>query len=830
MLAVLSLFAYAQSPDQVGRRQVVRGYVKDSQTQSPLPGATVFIAQVTSDEAAREARTANSLFATTDENGYFQISNVGAETVRAEVRFLGYKTKTEDLTPSASAITILMEEDVILTDEVIVSATRATDKSGATFSTMSKQALQKQNFGQDLPLVLNWTPSLVTTSDAGGGVGYTGLRIRGSDATRINVTLNGIPYNDSESQGTFWVDVPDIATSTQSIQVQRGVGTSTNGAGAFGASINLQTNVRNDKPYADVINSFGSFNTHRHTIGFGSGIINNKFVFDGRLSMIQSDGYIDRASSNLKSYYMSGGYYGEKTMLKAIVFGGQEITYQSWNGVPESRLRNDADGMTVTAADQEWNQELTGNLQNSNSRTFNMFLYPNQVDNYKQDHYQLHFSHRFNQALTFNAALHYTYGRGYYEEYKYDDEFTDYGLAPVDIGGTVFENADFIRQRWLDNHFYGLTFSVNHETEKLTSIIGGGVNRYDGDHFGKVLWSSINAGTPVDYRYYFNNGLKDDMNVFIKNTYQLADRLSGFLDLQYRGIRYTTGGRENKQFDFDIDRKFFFFNPKFGLTWSITPAESIYVSLSRANREPVRDDLVDAVAGTEPKPESMNDLEAGWRFRKNGYALSANYYYMGYKDQLVLTGALNDVGASLRTNVDQSYRMGIEMEATGRLSSKFSLGANLTLSRNKIGEFREVVYDYGADFDEFNVTENNYSNTDISFSPNVIAGGIFSYTVFKGMEVSLLTKYVGKQYLDNTSNENRRIDPYLTNDVRLVYSLHPKNMREISISLLANNIFDEKYESNGYTYGYFAGPTEIRQNYYYPQAGRNFMLMLALRF
>lgn len=720
-----------------------------------------------------------------------------------------------------------MEEDVVLTDEVIVTATRATGRSATTFTTISKQALQKQNFGQDLPLVLNWTPSLVTTSDAGGGVGYTGLRIRGSDATRINVTLNGIPYNDSESQGTFWVDVPDIATSTQSIQVQRGVGTSTNGAGAFGASINLQTNVRNDKPYADLINSFGSFNTHRHTIGFGSGLINNKFVFDGRLSTIKSDGYIDRASSDLKSYYMSGGYYGEKTMLKGIVFGGQEITYQSWNGVPESRLKNDADGMAVTAADQGWNQEQTDNLLNSDSRTFNMFLYPNQVDNYKQDHYQLHFSHRFNPAFTANAALHYTYGRGYYEEYRYDNDLEDYGLSPVIAGG---ESTDLIRQRWLDNHFYGATFSLNYEEENLNSIFGGGVNRYDGDHFGKIIWTSLNAGLPMGYEYYFNNAVKDDMNFFFKNTYQLTAKLTGFLDLQYRRISYKTSGRENKQFDFNIDEDFNFFNPKIGLTWNLDPSQDIYVSYSRANREPVRDDFVDAPAGTSPKPEALNDIEAGWRFRKDGYSLSANYYLMSYRDQLVLTGALNDVGASLRTNVDKSYRTGIELEATGRLSPRFSLGANLTLSENKIGNFTEVIYDYGENFDEYNAIENNYSGTDISFSPSVIAGGVFSYTLFKGMEVSLLTKYVGKQYLDNTSNESRTIDPYFTNDLRFVYSVHPKYMREISISLLANNILDEMYESNGYTYGYLAGSYKVRQNYYYPQAGRNFMAMLALKF
>ena len=389
-MAVLSLSAFAQN--------TVRGYVRDSLTQSPLPGATVV--------------TASGQYTTADENGFFQFSSGSS---RAEVRFMGYKPKTVDLTDD---IIILLAEDVMMTDEVIVSATRATEKMGATFSNINKLTLQKQNFGQDLPLVLNWTPSLVTTSDAGAGVGYTGLRIRGSDATRINVTINGIPYNDSESQGTFWVDVPDIASSTQSIQVQRGVGTSTNGAGAFGASINLQTNIRNDKPYADVINSAGSFGTHRHTIGFGTGLIANKLVFDGRLSSVNSDGYIDRASSSLKSYYLSGGYYGEKTIVKAIVFGGQEITYQSWNGVPQSRLNNDHEAMLETAAAEEWNQTQIDNLLSSKSRTFNMFIYPNQVDNYKQDNYQLHVSHRFNPNFTINAATHLTRGRGYYEEFR----------------------------------------------------------------------------------------------------------------------------------------------------------------------------------------------------------------------------------------------------------------------------------------------------------------------------------------------------------------------------------------------------------------------------
>ena len=817
IMAALSVFAHA-SPAQVGGSSVVRGYVRDSQNQAALPGATVVV------------RTDNR-FASTDENGFFTITGVSSGVIQAEVRFLGYKTTIVDLDPSQPVNIILLDEDVVLTDEVIVMATRATEKSAATFTNINKLTLQKQNFGQDLPLVLNWTPSLVTTSDAGAGVGYTGLRIRGSDATRINVTINGVPYNDSESQGTFWVDVPDIATSTQSIQVQRGVGTSTNGAGAFGASINLQTNSRNDKPYADLINSFGSFGTHRHTVGFGSGLISNKFVFDARLSTVLSDGYIDRASSNLKSYYLSGGYYGDKTIVKAIAFGGQEITYQSWNGVPESRLKNDLDGMLVTAGDQEWDQQQTENLLNSNSRTFNMFLYPNQVDNYKQDNYQLHFSHRFNPKLTANAAAHLTYGRGYYEEYRYEDSFSDYGLANFDFNGQQITTSDFIRQRWLRNYFYGLTFSLAYESDKLNSILGGGVNRYDGDHFGNLIWSSINAGIPINYRYYFNTAIKDDANIFFKNTYQFTEELSGFLDLQYRRIAYSTVGTENKLNEFAVHHNFNFFNPKVGLTWSVSPTQNLYASFSRANREPVRDDFVDAIGGTQPKPEQMNDVEAGWRFRKNGYSLTANYYYMGYRDQLVLTGALNDVGASLRTNVDKSYRTGIELEATGRLSRSFSMGANLTLSQNKITSFGETLYDYGENFDEYNVMENNYNKSDISFSPNIIAGGMFSYTLFQGMEVTWLTKFVGKQYLDNTSNEDRRIDPYFVNDLRFVYTVHPKYIREASISLLVNNIFNEKYESNGYTFGYFAGQaSEIRQNYYYPQAGTSFMAMVTLRF
>jgi iron complex outermembrane recepter protein len=801
----------------VGQAQyVVRGSVKDSKSKESLAGATVEVKEI-------------NRYAITSERGDFELEKIPSGDYHAEVRFLGYKTFEIQFTvPDEQPLNIFLEEDVIMTDQVIVSATRVNEKTPTTYSTINKLTLQKQNFGQDLPFALNWTPSLVTTSDAGAGVGYTGLRIRGSDATRINVTINGIPVNDSESQGVFWVNTPDLASSTQSVQVQRGVGTSTNGAGAFGASVNLQTNTRNDQAYADVINSFGTFSTRRHTVAFGTGLINEKFVFDGRASQIASDGFIDRASSDLKSYYLSGGYYGKKTMIKAIVFGGREITYQSWYGVPESRLNNDEEAMLETAATEGWNQEQTDNLLSS-GRTFNIYTYENQVDNYSQDHYQLHTSHRFSDPLTANAALHYTRGRGYYEEFRYDDDFDNYGLSDVTIGNETISSTDLVRRRWLDNDFYGITYSINYETEKLNSILGGAWNQYDGDHFGEITWAQVSA-VPKDYQYYFNNGKKNDFTVYWKNNYQLTERINGFLDLQYRRVDYTASGKENKQFDFNIDQQFNFFNPKFGLVYDASTEQQWYASYSIGNREPVRDDFIDAIAGTVPKHETLRNVEAGWRFRKQNLTLTANYYLMNYKNQLVPTGKVNDVGALIRTNVDESYRTGIELEGSVKLSAEFLWNVNLAISQNKIKNFNEVLYDYGVNFDEYNEVVTSYSNTDIAVSPNLIAGSALMYMPWRGFELGLLTKYVGDQYLDNTSNEGRKIDAYLVNDLRVSYSWRPAFMREISLSLLANNIFSAQYSSNGYTYGYLGGPAEYRQNYYYPQAGRNFMAMLALRF
>ncbi|MBS1491660.1 MAG: TonB-dependent receptor [Bacteroidetes bacterium] len=685
-----------------------------------------------------------------------------------------------------------------LTDEIVVYATRASENSPTAFSNISKAVIQKQNFGQDMPFVLNWTPSLVTTSDAGAGIGYTGVRIRGSDAARINVTINGIVLNDAEEQSVYWVDVPDIATSTHNIQIQRGVGTSTNGAGAFGASINLQTNTRKDSPYADLINSFGSFGTHRHTVGFGTGL-NKKFAFDGRVSLIGSDGYIDRATSDLKSYYLSGGYYGDKTMIKAIVFGGKEITYQSWYGVPQDSL--------------------------AKHRTYNYYTYKNQIDNYAQDHYQLHVSHRVNTFVTANAALHYTYGRGYYEEYQPQQLFANYGITAPVVGNKTIDTTNLVRQLWLNNRFYGMTWSLNYEKEKWNSILGGAYNRYDGDHFGEVVWAQVAVTVPPFYRYYFNNGKKNDFNIFWKNTIRVHEKILGFVDMQYRQVDYKARGTEDQLVNVDFRVQYNFFNPKIGLTYLVKDDQQFYASYSIGNREPVRSDFVQAQPSHTPQHETLHDIEAGWRWRKNKVAININGYYMGYTNQLVLTGKLNNVGSPIRTNVPASSRMGIELDGGIKIDTHFTWNANLTLSQNRIKNFTEILYDAQG-----NETDISHKNVDIAFSPSLIGGSVFLYHPIEKLEVGLLTKYVGLQFLDNTSNRQRSISPYLINDFRASYTFKPAGMRELSVSFLLNNFMNVKYASNGTTYPYMASGQPVAANYYYPQATRNYLLMVAMRF
>jgi iron complex outermembrane receptor protein len=710
---------------------------------------------------------------------------------------------------------------------VIINATRVNDKTGMAYTNVSAAAIDKQNLGQDLPVLLNFTPSLVSTSDAGGGVGYTGIRIRGSDATRINVTVNGIPYNDAESQGVFWVNMPDFASSVSSIQVQRGVGTSTNGAGAFGATVNINTNAFRQEPYAELNNSYGSFNTFKNTLKVGSGLIKDKFTFDARLSRVSSDGFVDRASSELHSYYLSGGYFGKKSFVRVNVFSGKERTYQSWNGVPEAKLRGDREGILSYIDRNYLSEKDAKNLLDSDDRTYNSYTYKNEVDNYRQDHYQIVSSHNLSDKWIFNLNAFLVRGLGYYEQYRTDDDYSNYNLPNVIAGKDTLTSTDLIRRRWLDNYFYGSTFSLDFNSfKKLTASIGGGWNKYDGDHYGQIIWARNAGNIENEHQYYQSKGIKKDFNIYGKLYYQFTDKLNAFADLQYRNVSHSIAGTDNDLVQLNYDESYSFINPKAGLTYQLASQSSVYASYSIGNREPNRDDFTSSTAGLFPKSERMQNVEAGFRTQQGKWAFSGNYYLMSYKNQLVLTGQINDVGNSVRVNVPKSYRTGVELEGAVAFNKFLKWNANVTFSQNKIDNFTEYVVNY----DDGGYNTVNHGKSDISFSPNVIVGSQFTYNLRKNLEVALLTKYVGKQYLDNTSTESRKLDAYFTNDVRLSWTIKPTWMKEIVFNLLVNNILDEKYESNGYTYGYFAGGALTQENFYFPQAGRNFLVGVNFRF
>lgn len=720
---------------------------------------------------------------------------------------------------------------MIRLEEISVYSTRANDKTPTTHSTISKEELSKRNLGQDLPILLNLTPSLVTTSDAGAGIGYTGMRIRGSDATRINVTVNGIPLNDSESHGVFWVNMPDFASSVNSIQIQRGVGTSSNGTAAFGATVNLQTHTVSPETFVQFDNSYGSFNTWKSNVTYNSGLLNGTYNFETRLSKISSDGYIDRAAADLKSYYVSGGRFGKKTMIKMVLFGGQEITHQAWYGTPEARLNGKATELqnVIDFGGEYDSQEQVDNLQNSNRR-FNYYLYDNEIDNYQQDHYQLHIGHTFSESFNFSGALHYTKGRGYFEQLKTGENLADYGIQEVVIGTDTITRSDIIRRRWLANDFYGAIYAVNYDRNKVAVSFGGGYNNYEGDHFGEIIWAEFAGNAQIREHYYDGNGAKTDFNSYLKINYQLTEPLNLFGDAQIRAIKYETSGLDSDRKTYDVNASYAFFNPKLGLTYSFNGKNDFYVSYAVGNREPVRSDFIEASSGATPKPETLRNVEVGMRSRGNGFSYSVNYYLMNYKNQLVLTGAVNDVGAPIRINVPKSYRMGVEVVGSYQLSPAVLWSANVAFSHNKIERFTEVVFDYGAAFDEYNVVEIDHENSNISFSPNVVAGSDLSFSLTDAFTLQLLTKFVGKQYLDNTSNDDRAIESYLTNDIRIAYEFVFGGIKRMGLSLLVNNILNEKYSSNGYTWGYFYGQDLYQQNNYYPQAGTNFLMGLSVKF
>ena len=695
--------------------------------------------------------------------------------------------------------------EIVPLDEVIISAVRANDKTPVTFSNIAKKELEKRNLGQDIPILMNFLPSVVTTSDAGAGIGYTGIRVRGSDATRVNVTVNGIPYNDSESHGTFWVNMPDFTSSVESLQLQRGVGTSTNGSGAFGASLNLLTDSFSTKSTGELSNSFGSFNTRKHTVKFSSGLLNDKFELAGRLSNIHSDGFIDRAESDLKGYFLQGTFVGKTTLIKALVFGGTERTYQSWNGLEDpEKLRNDRTYNTA------------GEYIDDNG---NVRFYDNETDNYQQDHSQLHWNEKWSDKWDTNLAFHYTKGRGYYENYKVGEALEDYGIEPQVINGEEVSESDVIRQKWLDNHFYGTTFSANYNSDKLDVILGGGANKYEGMHFGKLLWTRSVVLPSYNFTYYEDDAVKTDVNVFAKATYDVTEKFSIYADMQYRTVAYKANGNDTGL----VDDSFNFFNPKAGLTYTLNQNSNLYFSYARANREPNRSDYE---AGS-PRPEKLNDYELGWRYGTTKTKLNINGYYMKYKDQLVLTGALDDVGAPVRENSGNSYRLGVEIDAAIVMMDKWTLRPNLTISTNKNEDF---VFERDGALQQL-------GNTNIAFSPDVVFGNVLTYMPIRNLQFSLLTKFVSEQYMGNIDSELSKLDAYSVSDFNFSYEITPKSVfKSIVITGLVNNIFDFEYESNGYFYTYdddWSAPgsiTTIEGAGYYPQAGTNFLLGLTLKF
>ena len=686
---------------------------------------------------------------------------------------------------------------------VEVKAIRAGEYTPVTKTNISKKEIEKQNLGQDLPFLLNQTPSAVINSDAGNGLGYTGIRIRGTDATRINITLNGIPYNDAESQGSFFVDLPDFASSVSSIQIQRGVGSSSNGAGAFGATINLSTNELNSKAYAELNNSYGSFNTWKNTAKAGSGLVGDHFTVDLRLSRLTSDGYVDRASTRLRSFYFSTAYTGKNNILRFNLFQGHEKTYQAWYGISEADLQ--AGNRTINYAGTEKPGEP----------------YDNETDNYQQDHYQLFYTHHFNPNLSFNTAFFLTKGKGYYEEYRAGQTYETYHLPYPIVGPDTIFTSDFIRQLWLDNDFYGNIFSLQYHESKTEFTFGGAYTKYAGNHYGELTWAS-NGLTGLG-RWYDLDALKTDFNSYGKLLQKFSQKWNGYIDLQYRKLKYHIDGFRDNPTLF-VKNNYNFFNPKLGFSYHYKGWNS-YLSYSIASKEPNRDDF-EADKNQQPRPEKLDDVELGIEKRRANYQWGATFYYMKYHDQLVLTGRINDVGAYTRTNIPRSYRMGVELQAGISAGSWLRVAANLTFSRNRVENFTEYIDDY----DNGGQKLNKYSSTDIALSPAIVGAATISFLPLKNLELNFLSKYVSKQYLDNTENEARKLNAFYVQDARVIYTLYKGFLKEASIIVQVNNIFNKKYEPNGYTYNYIYGGELVVNNYYFPMAGTNFFTGINFKF
>lgn len=698
--------------------------------------------------------------------------------------------------------------EIEVLDEVVLTTVRVARDAPVTHSNVDKEDLETRNLGQDLPVLLNYLPSVVSTTDAGAGVGYTGIRVRGSDATRINVTLNGIPYNDSESQGTFWVNMPDLTSSVESLQLQRGVGTSTNGSGAFGASLNILTDGVSKNAYGEISNSFGSYNTHKHNVKFSTGLLSDHFEMAGRVSIIQSDGYIDRATSDLKSYFLQGAFQDGNTLLKLLAFGGSQKTYQAWNGIEDlDKLENDR-----TFNPSGMYTDLDGNVR----------FYDNEVDNYDQNHYQFLWSQRFNSYWKTNLSVNYTRGEGYFEQYKENRKFGDYGLEPIPMGNDTINRTDLIQRRWLDNHFFAVNANVNYKKDNLDVSGGAYYGTYTGDHFGEIIWARYASDSEIRDQYYFGDADKREFTVFSKVSYLINDSWSLYGDVQGRFINYKTSGITSDLVPMVLDEDYAFFNPKAGASYRLNHDNQFYLSYGRAHREPSRSDFRENILTAE----KLDDFELGWRFSSDWAKVNTNLYYMLYKDQLVLSGEMSDTGRPLRTSSGSSYRMGVEIDAEINIGPKFRALPNVALSSNKNVDFVASIDGELVDL----------GKTNIAFSPSVVVGNILEYRPINNMSIGFLSKYVGEQYMGNIDSEKSKLDAYFVNDLNVAYRFELPWTKEVVLSALVNNIFNVKYISNGYFYTYeddFSNPGQIATVEgagYFPQATINFLVGATIKF
>lgn len=814
--AFLALFLFGAAQSSLS--QTVTGHVVDRDTREPLQGATIL-----------EAGTNNGTSA--DEDGEFRL-RLTSYSNRLIISFVGYEEAVVALSGFDENIAVALAPKPIRSGEIFVSALRVDDSTPIAYSNITRDDIERRNFGQDIPVLINRSPSVVSSSDAGAGIGYTDMRIRGVDQARINVTVNGIPINDSESHGVFWVNMPDFASSTQNIQIQRGVGTSTHGSGAFGATMNLQTALMRPEAYGEITLGAGSFGTQKANVQLGSGLMENGWQFEGRLSKIESDGYIDRADSDLRSFYLSAARHGDRSLLKADVFSGQQVTFQAWNGVPEPILNSDATQLENYIS-QLWlgEEDAAHWRENLGNRQFNEFTYENQVDNYQQDHYQLHYSYSFTDNWTANSSLHYTYGRGYFEQYRRDDNLSSYNIEPVQVGDETVTSSDLIRRRWLDNHFYGGIVSSQLNRDRWELTLGGGYNEYDGDHFGEVIWARFAGDSEIGDRYYDNNGFKTDFNLYGKVNVYLSDRINAYADLQYRAVTYRflglrVDGETGEVSDVTQRDRINFVNPKAGVVFRPADGHRAFASFSVGGKEPTRRDYVESSVDDPPSAERLYNTELGYDLQLNRFSAGLNLYYMLYRDQLIITGEVNDVGNTVRENVPDSYRAGIELQAGLRLTDNFSWDGNLTLSRNKIREY-EFFLD---DFDQGGQQREVLEDVDIALSPSVIAGSVFTYNR-RGIQADLASRYVNRQYLDNTQTRSRSIDPYLVHDLSVAYEwVTSPVVNSVTASLQVNNVLNRSFVSNGYTFGWISGGERQEFNYFFPQAGRNLMVNLKVGF